>query len=293
MTYSTRTGQAGEAAVDRAKVNGGSARSHLLTTLGEFAWPDGKPAWTSSLLYVLSGLGFDAQAARRAVTRASSAGWITGERRGRETVWTVTPKGNAIIADGFRRVRSLSQPPPTWDGRWLSVLMSVPDSQRIARSKLRKGLSWAGLGTPMTGVWVTPHADREAEVRRLVIQMGLEENTISFLGPSTSLGVSDDELVRRAWDLDAIRAGYEELVRQYMNWALREDEDVLVAHIRVVNRWAQLPFEDPVLPEELAPNWVGRRVASMLQGLGSQWQDMARQRWQEINRSGGNDRGTR
>ena len=271
---------------ERVKVNGGSARSHLLTTLGEFVWPDGDPAWTSSLLYVLQGLGFDARAARQAVNRAGAAGWITGERHGREVVWTVTPKGSDIIQGGFRRVRSLSSPTVEWDGRWLSVLVSIPDSQRIVRSKLRAGLSWAGLGSPMTGVWVTPHAEREPEVRHLISQLGLEDKTISFLGTSTSLGLPDEEIVERAWDLPAIREGYESLLETYMNAARGADDEMVFAHVRMVNRWGLLPFVDPQWPEALAPHWVGRRVAALLQNLRTQWRDLARERWNEINKEG-------
>ncbi|MDT7771332.1 MAG: PaaX-like protein, partial [Pseudonocardiales bacterium] len=37
----------------RPTVAAGSARSLLLTVLGELVYPNGKPVWTASLLYVL------------------------------------------------------------------------------------------------------------------------------------------------------------------------------------------------------------------------------------------------
>ena len=61
----------------------GSARSLLMTILGELVWPAGQPAWTSALVYVLRGLGVEEQAARQAIARAAASAWMVQERRGR------------------------------------------------------------------------------------------------------------------------------------------------------------------------------------------------------------------
>src|SRR6266567_5804209 len=68
-----------------------SARSMLFAILGGLVFADPEPVWTASLLYVMDCGGFSEQAARQAITRAAAAGWISGERSGRETRWTLGP----------------------------------------------------------------------------------------------------------------------------------------------------------------------------------------------------------
>ena len=68
---------------DGASLAPGSARSLLMTILGELVWPTGQPAWTSALVYVLRGLGVEEQAARR-IARAIWRG-ISGEPSSRES----------------------------------------------------------------------------------------------------------------------------------------------------------------------------------------------------------------
>ncbi|HZZ48901.1 MAG TPA: PaaX family transcriptional regulator, partial [Pseudonocardia sp.] len=77
----------------------GSARSLLLTVLGELVVPAGEPVWTASLLYVLAGLDVSEQTARQTLVRASDKGWITSERVGREVRWSVTPTVMKMLDD--------------------------------------------------------------------------------------------------------------------------------------------------------------------------------------------------
>src|SRR6186997_2778780 len=88
----------------------GSARSLLITILGELVWPTGGPVWTSTLVAVLKGLGVEEQTARQAIARAAASDWILPERRGREVAWSLSDKLVRIFASGSLRVYSLSDP---------------------------------------------------------------------------------------------------------------------------------------------------------------------------------------
>lgn len=63
-----------------------------------------------------------------------------------------------IIESGAPRVYSLSGPFGSWDGRWLAILVTIP--HRSARRPLYSGLTWAGLGNPVPGLWLGPQALR-------------------------------------------------------------------------------------------------------------------------------------
>jgi phenylacetic acid degradation operon negative regulatory protein len=260
----------------------GSARSLLLTVLGELVLPHGAPVWTASLLHVLKGLGIEEQTARQAIARAAEAGWIAGEKQGREVRWTVTATGIELIEDITRRVISLSAPPERWDGDCLILLVTVPARQKAVRKRLYSELGWAGFGNPMPGLWASPHVDRATEMKRIIRELDLEDSTITFVGSTISIGLTDHEIVRRAWDLDEVAARYDQLIQSFEALAPDPGDDLLFTHIALVNEWRQFPAMDPQLPEDLLPDWIGRRATEMFLRLRKTWAESARARWREV-----------
>lgn len=261
----------------------GSARSLLITILGELVWPTGQPVWTSTLVYILKGLGIEEQTARQAIARASASGWLQPERQGREVCWTLTPKLVHIFETGSSRVYSLSDPFSSWDGTWLSLWTTIPQSMRRARRPLYAGLTWAGFGNPVPGLWLTPHVERTSEVRHLLEQLELEQHTFAFTGNVSAIGISAEEIVERGWDLEDLRARYEQA------WAAMNDvrpegpDETLFTHIRLMSEWQEFPRVDPQLPEALLPDWVGRRVARRIEAFRAQWAPIVRRRFAELD----------
>jgi len=63
----------GPVALPRRQEGGsGSARSVLLTILGEFVLPTGEAPWTATLLHVAAGLGLAEKSARQALARLAA-----------------------------------------------------------------------------------------------------------------------------------------------------------------------------------------------------------------------------
>jgi phenylacetic acid degradation operon negative regulatory protein len=259
-----------------------SARSLLLTLLGEHVYPGKQATWTASLLYVLRGLGVEEQSARQAIARCAAAGWIEGERRGRDACWRLTPRGRVLVGESIERVYSLNEKRGPWDGRWLVLLVSIPHQQRAARKHLYSALSWAGFGNPTPGVWLTPHTERADEAREVVSDLGLARSTLSFVGNSASIGLSDDEIVRRAWDLDDIAARYQALLDRYTDARPAAGDDVLFMQIELTCALGRLPFFDPQLPEELLPGWIGREALSRLTDRRTSWFQAGHERWKRV-----------
>jgi phenylacetic acid degradation operon negative regulatory protein len=263
-------------------VSAGSARSLLLTVLGELVYPNAEPVWTSSLLYVLTGLGFEEQTARQAVARGAASGWIEAERQGREVRWSLAPAGRKLIEDGMRRVYSLHTDDGPWDGNWLMLLVTIPQTRRAVRKKLYSALSWSGFGNPTPGLWLSPHPDRLAEAERVVADLELQDSTLSFVGRATAVGLDQAEIVARAWDLDEVAGRYEDLLVRFAGAEPRGGDEVLFSHLELVSEWQRFPFMDPQLPEELLPNWIGRRAARLFHQQRSSWYERAQARWREV-----------
>ena len=60
----------------RRELGATSARSLLLTLLGEFVLPRAEPVWTQVLIDVLGGLGVEHKSARQALARTAAEGLL-------------------------------------------------------------------------------------------------------------------------------------------------------------------------------------------------------------------------
>lgn len=260
----------------------GSARSLLLTLLGALVLPRDEPVWTASLLYVMTGLGLEEQTARQAIARAADAGLIISEKQGRAVRWVITDTAKAEIAEISERANSLIHPPERWDGRCLVLTVTIPQELRTVRKRLYRSLYWQGFGNPAPGLWASPHADRVEELRKAIHELGLDDHTITFIGNTLGVGLSDAEIVARAWDLDNIAARYEKLIDTYEQVSPDPGDDLLLTHLSLLSEFREFPAMDPQLPEDLLPNWVGRRATELFVNLNSKWSAAARERWLEI-----------
>ncbi|EWT07814.1 phenylacetic acid degradation protein PaaX [Intrasporangium chromatireducens Q5-1] len=270
---------------ESASVTPGSARSLLFTALGELVWPAGETVRTATLVHILTGLGFEEQTARQAIARASASDWIEARRNGREVSWALTPKIIDIFVTGSVRVYSLSRPVTDWDGRWLSVMPTIPQSRRAARRPLYAGLTWAGFGDPAPGLWLSPHVERAEEVAWLIKELDLVEHTVSLTGTVASIGLSTSEIISRGWDLDALQDHYAQVLERVSRLRPVGAEEILLTHIQTMNEWQEFPRTDPQLPEALLPHWIGRRVARRIEQLRAEWTPITRQRYAELNRA--------
>lgn len=259
-----------------------SARSLLLTVFGEYVLPHDRPVWTSALLQVLTGLGVEEKSGRQALARLSADGWISAERAGRRVRYALTEHARSSLAEGAERIYSFGRERDSWDGRWLVLLVSVPEVKRDLRHQLRTRLTWAGLGSPAPGVWISPHAAREAEAKQAVESLGLDSAVFSFCGPFGGVG-SEQAMVEQAWHLGDLAAGYEDFVARFAGMRPDAGDQSLLAQVRLVHEWRRFPGMDPQLPRELLPpHWIGMRAANVFADLHLAWHDAAQRRWAEL-----------
>jgi phenylacetic acid degradation operon negative regulatory protein len=266
----------------RRELSGGSARSLLMTVLGEYVLPDDQPVWTATLVDVLAMLDVEEKSARQALARTAAEGWLRSERVGRRVRWTLTAPGRQLLETGAERIYSFGTGGDDWDGRWLMVLVSVPESMRDLRHRLRTRLTWAGFGTPTPGVWISPRADAEVDARRILADLALPTAPMSFVGRYGTLGEQAD-MVTAAWDLAEVAEGYRRFIAEFGEQDPTTPDAVLRAQTRLVHEWRRFPFLDPQLPRELLPpGWIGTTAADLFTARHVDWHAGARQRWTEL-----------
>jgi phenylacetic acid degradation operon negative regulatory protein len=272
---------------DSIDSNGSNAPSLLLTALGSFVLPNGGSAWTTSLVEALGSAGIDERAARQAITRRASAGWLRGEKHGRRVRWQLTPRAEQTLREGAERIFGFGQHQPAWDGRWVLVLASIPEQRRELRYRLRVGLSWAGFGTVGPGMWISPWAERETEALDVVKGLGPDVAARSFVASLGLLGDTDD-LVREAWDLATLGEGYRAFVERHRPVRPRGPAGHGAAVLRLVDDWRRFPAIDPGLPGELLPDrWDGTLAARLFAERHERWSPAAQLWWRELDATHG------
>jgi phenylacetic acid degradation operon negative regulatory protein len=257
----------------RRAVGAPAARSVLLTLLGEYVLGRPEGVWQETLIGALGELGYKPQAARQALARSASAGWLRSERHGRRARVHLTPDTATMLSTGSERIYGFGDP-WEWDGHWLLVSLRVPEERREVRHRVRTRLAWAGFGSLGGGLWITPHVEREAELRDLDGKDAAAELQ-SFVAELGNLG-DPAKLVSEAWDLAGVAGRYRDFVGRFGRLRPRTPAAVFGAQTLLVHEWRKFPFLDPDLPESmLPPRWPRTRAHDLFRERHGQWHPVA------------------
>ena len=266
----------------RREVGAGSARSVLLTVLGEFVHPRHTGVWTATLIEALATLGVEEKSARQALTRTASEGLLTSTRHGRRVQWTLTRSGTTLLEEGTARIYGFLRDPTPWDGRWLVLSVPIPETQRRLRHRLRTRLTWLGMGSPTSGLWVTPDVAHAEDLHAAVADLGLTDQAFAWVGPASGLG-DERRLLAQAWDLAAVAERYDAFLTDFARRRAETSAEAFVAQVQLVQEWRGFPFLDPALPPELLDvDWPGPRAARLFHDRHAAWHSLAQAEWDRM-----------
>lgn len=259
---------------------GPSARAHLLILLGEYILAgESAGAWTQTIIDGLALVGFEERAARQAIARTATAGWLASERSGRRVRWQLTPAGREYLAAARERLFALG-PESDWDGNWLVLLLTVPENQRKLRYRLRTALGWAGFGSPGPGIWLSPHPTHAYEARQVLRSLGAEVHA-TILHARLDEPSERHRLVAQAWDVRELDALYGSFIGHWVAIQPGSPCEALAQRLRLVYQWRRLLLADPGLPPALLPaDWSGERARQLLLDRHAQWRPLATAWWE-------------
>ena len=271
----------------RREIGSASARSLLLTVLGEFVHPRHESVWTATLLEALAVLGVEEKSARQALTRTASEGLLASSRHGRRVLWELTPHGADLLEEGTRRIYGFMRERHPWDGRWLVLSVPIPETQRQLRHRLRTRLTWLGLGSPTPGIWVTPDAAKDHDMHTVVRDLGLEQQAFAWVGPATGIG-DESRLLADAWDLADVEDRYLAFLGAFESRTAASPAEAFAAQVEMVQEWRRFPFLDPDLPTELLDHdWPGPRAADLFHDRHTRWHRVAQAEWDRMDAAAG------
>ena len=248
----------------------------MFTLFGEYLLGRSDSVWVGSLIALLEPFGLTEGGVRAALSRMAKKDWLSSERRGKSSFYALTDRGRALLEEGQQRIYHPSWD-QAWSGDWLVLAYSIPENARSLRDRLRDRLAWLGFGSMGNGLWISPR-DVEQDVRALSASLNLHDHLMCFKArPATDL--SDDELVRRCWDLKALHRSYTDFAQRWRREsytagaptpAAKDESDVraFVLRFELIHEFRRFPLEDPFLPRALLPKpWGGDDATDVFRDL--------------------------
>lgn len=244
----------------------------IFTLYGDYIAPRGGEAWIGHIIELMAGLNTSGQAVRSTLSRMTRKGWLRSRREGRHSFYTITPKAEALFAEGTKRIYHPRHDP--WDQCWYVLTYSLPEKRRHLRDRLRQRLIWLGFGRLSSATWISSR-DLRQEVTQVAEALGISQQVDLFR--SEYLGLSQArELVDRCWDLPRLNRAYRDFIkhhqpdweryRDYLNRDKLNPYDAFNRRFLLVHEYRSFPYVDPNLPPELLPaDWPGDEAVHLFQ----------------------------
>ncbi len=262
-----------DALIDRFQQQTPIRASSLIVTLyGDAIEPHGGTVWLGSLIRLLERTGINERLIRTSMFRLSKENWLTAEKVGRRSYYSLTGTGRRRFDKAFKRVYSASL--PAWNGAWCLVMLTQLTPAQ--RKTVREELEWQGFGAMSPTVLACPRSDR-ADVNASLAELGVQEEIIVFeTTPQDDLASRALRMqVRESWNIEELAAHYSEFIKRFRPlWqALREQSDLdpeqcFLARLLLIHDYRKLLLRDPQLPDELLPgDWEGRAARQLCRNI--------------------------
>ena len=248
------------------------ASSLIITLYGDAIEPHGGTVWLGSLIQLLEPMCINERLIRTSIFRLTKEGWLSAEKVGRRSYYSLTGTGRRRFEKAFKRVYSSSV--PAWDGAWCLVVLSQLSPDK--RKQVREELEWQGFGAIAPTVLANPRCDR-VDVSATLQELDALEDSIIFETRTQDVLASRAlrAQVRESWNIDELGRHYSEFIQLFRPlWKeLKEQEnlqpaDCFLARTLLIHEYRKLLLRDPQLPDELLPgDWEGRAARQLCRNI--------------------------
>jgi phenylacetic acid degradation operon negative regulatory protein len=243
------------------------AGSLLVTILGDAIAPRGGMIALASLIQLAQPFGLTERLVRTSIGRLANEAWVSFERSGRASYYSLTGYGKARFAEATQRIYGVL--PQSWDGQWTVVI--VPASLKRQRDSLREELAWLGFGQITAGVFVHP-THTEATIRARLAELESSGALIVAHGARVA-PVSDTQLVALGWDFGELARRYQRFVTMFgpldaLPRAIESGEAAFILRTLLLHEYRKIHLRDPLLPASLLPqHWPGAQAHEICRRL--------------------------
>lgn len=205
------------------------------------------------MVKILETLDFTSGSARAALGRLVNRELLVRARVGRQVLYSLTPRADALLSEGDRRIFGFGRADPSVE-LWTVIWHAIPEDQRVSRSRFASRLRFLGFGALQDGTWVAAR-NHEAEVQQLVRQLDIAAHVSVIVGHMSS-DTPPAAMVAQAWRLDEVAQRYDAFLAEFgplmggahtrLSTAQAFRDRILMLH-----RFRGFPFIDPELPESI------------------------------------------
>lgn len=252
------------------------AWSLAVSFLGDCIVPRGGSVGMSTIGDVLGAYGIDNGVVRTAMSRLAAEGWVSRQRRGRNSFYSLT--GLALNLSHAASTRIYATTPPRSSCGWrLYVLtgLAIPERKRLRDQLLRQG---AGLLD--AHVLILPET---------IAVHSLPDIPVLSLPPLA--GDAACRLVRQCFQFDDLTRSYANFCRNHtpIAAALANRSQTLTGleavalRVLIIHRFRRIVLRDPGVPVEcLGADWPGFAARKLVQEMRSHL-DSAAEHWLDAN----------
>ena len=245
--------------------------SLLVTILGDAIAPRGGTIALGSLIKLAEPFGLTDRLVRTSIGRLANEQWVSFERSGRASFYSLTAQGRARFAEATQRI--YGAPPQEWDDVWTLVI--VPPALKRVRDDLRDELMWLGFGQITPGVFAHP-THEESAIRSRLEELGSSGQLI-VMQASIPTDAGSASLVSMGWDLDDLARRYRRFIDMFSPVADALDatgssplagDVAFILRTLLLHEYRKIHLRDPMLPAALLPaNWAGADAQQLCRNL--------------------------
>lgn len=251
------------------------AKSLVMTLFGDVIRPHGGKLWLGSLIQLLAPFGISDRLVRTSVYRLAEEGWLSAQREGRRSQYTLRPEASRRFEHAYQRIYT-----PTylaWNGKW-TLVFSLPGLMMNSkqRADLRKELLWEGFCALSPTAFLHPNPDHTILDYILQAAQASSQVYVAKLEPAELPETRPlAQLIEESWDLALVAKGYGEFIRRFA--PVREllagdrrysDEQAFVARTLLIHEFRRIQLHDPQLPIELLPaGWAGKQAYELCRDI--------------------------
>ena len=238
-----------------------SARSVLVTVLGDSVLPVTKTLWLSSLFELAEPFGFSERLVRTSMFRLAAEGWMSNERIGRRSRYSMTLLAVRESEDADRRIYSRES--GDWDGSWTFAVVDTPWMPAEERDRIVRHLRWHGFVSLGRGMMASPSATEHGlrELLDLVDPVAVLPTGRAELADLQ--GLVEDGFFAEVFRTADIEAAYRDFLARYQPWqhqdlAAATPLDAYSLRTMLVHELRRIRLRSPDVPVELlTPDWIG------------------------------------
>lgn len=242
-----------------------SARSVLVTIFGDTILPVTNSFWLAQLFQLTEALGFNDRLIRTSMFRLAAEDWLTNERVGRQSRYTLTPL--AVRESEQASFRIYHQNAPDWSGSWTLVMFGGADMELGERQSLTTHLQWNGFFPLGTDLMVSP-ADDPGPVTELLELMDTKARVAVATAEFVDLAaLVDGGFFAEAFNTEAIESDYRQFIERYEGVgsvaAVCSPLEAFAIRTILVHDLRRIRLRAPDIPADLLPeNWAGHQAYS-------------------------------